>query len=310
MVKVFLLIVVGLAGDAAHKEPFHRWGNSLAESAEKLGVTPERLVYLVDEPTEEDKRSTGPATQAAVTKALESFAAQAGPDDVVFVTLIGHGTSSGKDTKFNLRGADMTPESFKPLLAKLRARQIVFVNTTSASGPFVSELSGPGRTIVTATRNAAETYDTLFGGLFIEALTSEAADADKNRRISVLEAFQFAKVEVERAYKREGLLMTEHAMLDDNGDKEGSQAPSMSDKDGKVASVLSLASVEPGGVPLDPKLAALYDERRQLERRVENLRILKDGMDAAVYTRELETLATDIARKTREIRAAEDAAKK
>ena len=126
----------------------------------------------------------------------------------------------------------------------------------------------------------------------------------------MLEAFQFAKVEVERAYKREGLLMTEHAMLDDNGDKEGSQAPSMSDKDGKVASVLSLASVEPGGVPLDPKLAALYDERRQLERRVENLRILKDSMDAAVYTRELETLATDIARKTREIRAAEDAAKK
>ena len=58
MVKVFLLIVVGLAGDAAHEETFHKWGNSLAESAEKLGVTPERLVYLVDEPTEEDKRST------------------------------------------------------------------------------------------------------------------------------------------------------------------------------------------------------------------------------------------------------------
>ena len=44
-----------------------------------------------------------------MTKALESFAAQAGPDDVVFVTLIGHGTSNGKDAKFNLRGADMTP---------------------------------------------------------------------------------------------------------------------------------------------------------------------------------------------------------
>ena len=39
----------------------------------------------------------------------------------------------------------------------------------------------------------------------------------------MLEAFQYAKAEVARAYEREGLLATEHAMLDDNGDKNGSQ---------------------------------------------------------------------------------------
>jgi hypothetical protein len=310
MVKVFLLIVVGLAGDPAHKEPFHKWGTMLAESAEKLGVTPDRLVYLADEPTETDKRVSGPATQDAVKKALETFAAQAGPDDMVFITLIGHGDSNGKEAKFNLRGPDMTPAAFKMLMDKLRARQVVFVNTTSASGPFLADLSGPGRTIVTATRNAAEMYDTLFAGSFVEALTSEAADADKNQRISVLEAFQYAKAEVERAYKREGLLMTEHALLDDNGDKEGSQSPSSSDKDGRIAAVLSLATIDLAGAPSDPKVAALYNERREMERRVENLRLLKEGMEPAKYTSELEKLVTDIARKTREIRTAEEASKK
>jgi hypothetical protein len=315
MVKVFLLIVVGLAGDATHAEVFQKWGAQLAESSAKLGVTAERFVYLVDQPPDgetrvvENKRITGEATIETVTKALGTFAAQAGPDDVVVVTLIGHGDFNGKEAKFNLRRRDMTPASFKPLLDKIRSR-VVFVNTTSASGPFVAELSGPNRTIIAATRNGAETYDTLFGGHFVEALTAEAADLDKNKRISVLEAFQFTTAEVQRAYEREGLLMTEHALLDDDGDKEGTQKPTQTTKDGKVAMVLSLGSIDTSTGPSDPKIAALYAERRELERRIENLRLLKDSMPPDRYTAELESTATALARKTQEIRAAEAAQKK
>jgi hypothetical protein len=200
----------------------------------------------------------------------------------------------------------MTPADFNVLLKKLPSKQIVFVDTTSSSGPFLEELSGPGRTIVTATRNGAEQYDTLFGGYFIEALTSEEADADKNHRVSVLEAFQYAKREVTRAYEREGLLSTEHAMIDDNGDKEGTQDPSAANaKDGKIAAVISLGTTEASDLPSDPKLRALYVERRDMERRVEALRLLKDSMDPARYNKQLEDLATAIALKTREIRAAE-----
>ena len=59
------------------------------------------------------------------------------------------------------------------------------------------------------------------------------------------------------------------------------------------------------GLPSDPKLRALHLERRDLERRVEALRLLKDSMEPARYTSELEKLATAVALKTREIRAAE-----
>jgi hypothetical protein len=306
MLKVFLLIVVGLSGDPETGKLFHKWGNTLADASEKLGVTSDRLIYLVDAEQEGDRHVTGKASKDAVAKALETFARQAGPDDVVFVTLIGHGSYGNGEAKFNLPGPDMGPADFNVLLKKLPTKQVVFVDTSSSSGPFVEELSGPGRTIVTATRNGAEQYDTLFGGLFVDALTAEEADADKNQRVSVLEAFQYAKREVTRAYEREGLLATEHALLDDNGDKEGTQDPTAAAaKDGKVAAVISLGATDTGGLPSDPKIRALYVERRDMERRVEALRLLKDSMDPARYSKQLEELATAIALKTREIRAAE-----
>jgi len=137
-------------------------------------------------------------------------------------------------------------------------------------------------------------------------MTSEAADADKNSRISMLEAFTYAKAEVARAYEREGLLATEHAMLDDNGDRNGSQTPSPTGADGKLAAALSLGSAaDAAPLPADPKLRALYLERRDLERRVEALRLLKDSLPPAKYASELERLVTSLALKTREIRTLE-----
>jgi hypothetical protein len=309
MVKVFLLIVVGLAGDPEHGATFHKWGTQLAEASARLGVPRERLIYLVDAPAEGDKLVTGKSTKDEIAKAFDGIARQAGADDVVFVTLIGFGTYQGGDAKFNLPGPDMMPQDFDAQLKKLPTKQVVFVNTASASGPFVEHLSGPGRTIVTATRNGAETYATVFGGYFIDALTAEAADADKNKRITVLEAFNYAKAEVAKAYEREGFLSTEHALLDDDGDKEGSQAPAAAGKDGKVATLVSLGSTDAADLPADPKLRALYLERRDLERRVETLRLLKDQMPAAQYTSELEKLVTAVALKTREIRQAEGPAR-
>jgi hypothetical protein len=305
MLKVFLLIVVGLGGDAETAKTFHRWGNTLVESSQRLGVPQERLIHLVGEPVEGDVGVSGRSTRDEVTKALTKFAAEAGPEDLVFITLIGHGQWDGRAAKFNMPGPDMGPEDFEPLLKKIRSKQIVLVNTASSSGPFLEALSGPGRTLVSATRSGAEHYTTLFGGFFVDALNSPTADADKNKRISVLEAFQFAKAEVTRAYEREGLLATEHPLLDDDGDKKGSADPTPTGADGKVAAVLSLGDASDDGLPADPKLRALHLERRELERRVESLRLLKDSMDPARYTSELEKLVTAVALKTREIRAAE-----
>ena len=87
MLKAFLLVVVGLAGDPEHGELFHKWGAALAEASAQVGVTPDRLVYLVDQKGEGDTLATGRSTREEIQKALDGFAKAAAPDDVVYVVL-------------------------------------------------------------------------------------------------------------------------------------------------------------------------------------------------------------------------------
>ena len=302
-----LIIVVGLAGDPEFGELYGKWGTSLVDAATgRLGVPAGNVVYLHEKPDSDPKRITGRSSREEIVKAFERVAG-GGRDDLVFVVLIGHGTFDGKAAKFNLPGPDMTAAEFEPLLKRLAPRRVVFVNTASASGPFIEALSGAGRTIVTATRSGRESFATIFGGYFVDALTSEAADADKNKHVSVLEAFDFARREVASAYERQGIMLTEHALLDDSGDKEGSAQPAADGKEGRIAALLSLGSAaqDGAGLPADPKLRALYEERRALERRVESLRLMKDSMEPQRYAADLEKAVTDLALKTRQIREAE-----
>ena len=301
---VHLAVIVGLAGDPEHAEFFQRWASTLVDGAtERLGIPRDHIIYLAEQPEKDPKRATGKSTKEEVERAFATIARNSKPDDVVFVVLIGHGTFDGKVAKFNLPGPDMTPANFEPLLKSLPAKHIVFVNTTSSSGPFLEELSGTGRTIVTATRTGAERYATLFGGYFVDALMSDSADADKNHRVTVLEAFDSAKLGVARAYEQEGIMLTEHPLLDDSGDKKGTTDPKADGKIGRVASVLSLGTEQAAeAMPVDPKMRALYEERRDLERRVEGLKLMKTSMDPARYASELEKLLTDLAVKSRQIK--------
>jgi hypothetical protein len=305
--KTYLALIVGLAGEPEHGELFRRWAGTLVDhAAGRLGMPRDRITYLLEKPEQDTKRATGRSTKEEIDKALGALAAAAGEDDPVFIVLIGHGTFDGKVAKFNLPGPDMTPADFAVLLKRFASKKIVFVNTTSASGPFVEALAGPGRTIVTATRTGAERFSTLFGGYFVDALASDAADADKNRRVSVLEAFNAAKTDVTRAYEKQGIMITEHALLEDGGDGEGSLTPSTEAKDGRIAAILSLGTPTSAlALPDDPQLRQLHEERRELEQRVESLKLLKAGMDPAKYAAEIEKLLTDLAMKTQQIRALE-----
>ena len=302
--SVHLLIVAGIAGEPEHAELFQRWASTLVDGAtERLGIARDHVIYLTEQPETDPKRATGKSTKAEVGRALTAIAKQAKEEDVVFVVLIGHGTFDGKIAKFNLVGPDMTPANFEPLLESIPSKHIVFVNTASSSAPFLEELSGSGRTIVTATRTGSERFATLFGGYFVDALMSDSADADKNRRISVLEAFNAAKLGVARAYEQEGIMLTEHPLLDDAGDAKGTTDPKADGKIGRIASILSLGTPQAAeAMPADPKLRALHEERRVLERRVEGLKLMKNGMEPARYASELEKLLTDLALKGKEIR--------
>jgi hypothetical protein len=275
-----LLIVVGLAGDPEYGQLFDKWATTLATTAvERLNVPRSQVSTL----------SGDAATRANVEKAISALAATSRPDDTVMIVLIGHGTFDGSTAKFNLPGPDIAPADFVPLLARLKDERVVFVNTASASGPFVDALKGPGRVVAAATRNGGEKYATLFGGPFVEAFGSDAADTNHDGTVTVLEAFEYAKQQVEAAFQREGTMQTEHATIDDTAH----------------AALVSLGQLRAVAQPADEKVRALYAQRQDLERRIESLKLLKDRMDPDKYAAELERLATDLAETSRKIREAE-----
>lgn len=309
--ETHLIIVTGLGGEPRYSESFHEWATSLVTTArESWGLPGRNIAYLGERPEVDPGRISGRSTRNRIESVLDSLAGIMRPADQLFIVLIGHGSVRNGESRFNLPGPDMTASDFARLLDRFTSQRVVFVNTSSASGGFVEALSGDNRTIVTATRSGRERNETLFGRYFVEAYADDTADTDKNGRVSVLEAFDYARREVARVYESENLLLTEHALLDDNGDGLGSAEPDVQGADGSIAASLYLAGpgslATPADRPADPRLAALYTERDDLERRIADLRQRKAELEADVYERQLEELLVELALKTREIRELEE----
>ena len=98
------------------------------------------------------------------------------------------------------------------------------IHCGSASGPFLNRLSGENRVIVTATRSGDEQNYARFGQYLAEAIADPRADLDKDGQVSLLEAYLSASSRVDEYYKTHSQLATEHALLDDNGDRLGTPA--------------------------------------------------------------------------------------
>jgi hypothetical protein len=288
-----LVIVVGLGGEPKYTEAYHQLAVSMVGAAEKkMGLSAANIAYLGEKAADPALAVyRGRSTRENVARALGEVAARAHAGDLVMILLIGHGSFQGGQSLFNLPGPDMSAADFEPLLQRLSAQRIVLVNTASASGEFTKVLAGKDRTIVTATKSGMEGNDTEFARYFVEAFTEDKADADKDGRVSVLEAFDYAHHEVERFYEKGHRLLTEHAVLADGGG---------------MARALFLGSSSgvpvAGGTATDPKLTELVQRRRELEEKIAALRSRKPQMASAEYEEALEKLLLDLARSEDAIR--------
>ena len=302
-----ILLISGLGGDPEYTEAFHSWLSRFADAAtEKYGVPAERITYLGEKTELDPTRIRARSTAENIRAAFVEIGAAMAPTDELVVLLAGHGTFRGGEARFNIPGPDLSPEDMDELLDGLGQRRITFVNTATASGAFVAALSAPNRTIITATRSGREQNMTRFGLHFVDAFADEGADIDKDERVSMLEAFGYALAEVEREYEGDNQLLTEHAMLDDNGDGEGSRELDELDGDGALARVVFLASLggAGGGEAASPELRALHQEKAAIEERIADLRRIKAQLPLERYEDELEDLLVELALKNREIRAA------
>jgi hypothetical protein len=282
--QTHLLVITGVPGDDEHAQQFQKWATSFIDAAKKKDAVPEANITLLA-----DKQST----RGGVEKAFADVAARLKPNDAVFVLLIGHGSFNGTHAAFNLPGPDLTVDEWAKLLGTLPSQRVAFVNTTSSSGAFLPAVAAPGRVVVTATKTGGERNETQFPEHFVAAFGDASADRDRNGHVSVAEAFEYAKTKVVQAFQQKGLLLTEHAVMDDGGE-------------GRLAATLFLGTGRAEGalaVDLsDPVMKALADEKDAIDRRIEALKLKKNAMDEAQYDAQLEALLTDLALKTRAIR--------
>src|SRR5262249_20773917 len=257
----------------------------------------EHLAALTEKPADEEQ----PCTADGVRETFGKLRNSVKPDNQVFIFLIGHGSFDGKSAVLNLGGKDLTAADYAQLIGALPTKKVVIVNMASASGEFIKPLSGQGRVVITATRSGQEQNATRFAEYFIAALGNPEADADKNGRVSVFKAFNYATKLTGDYYEKKGLMATEHALLDDNGDGVGHAKAD--EGDGALARTTyfdPLPLQQAGG---DEELAKLFSERLRLEGEIERLKARKAQMNEDEYDAALEKLLIEFAKVDQSIKA-------
>jgi hypothetical protein len=309
-----VVIVVGAEGRAEFAEVFRQWADrwQTAASQGNAAVSVIGLQELAAGETATDESeavvsdSQEAESQASDLKALEqllrSSLAQRTPEPL-WLVLIGHGTFDGRSAKFNLRGPDLSAEDLQKLLTDAR-RPIAVINCASSSAPFINQLSGPDRIVISATKDGNEFQFARFGDYLSLAVGSLQGDLNRDGQTSLLEAWLFAAAQVQQFYESEGRLATEHSLLDDNGDQLGTRfevfdgvriKDSNDNKesvDGRLARRFHLIR-SPEESRLTPRQRQQRDE---LEEKLEQLRQKRDQLPEADYLRQLEELLVPLAR--------------
>jgi hypothetical protein len=302
--RTHVLIVAGIGGTAQFRESFHAEASKIYTAlTEQHGIPTDDVVYLGERVDVAPGMISEQSTRANVLKVLGEIAQRAGTNDRLLVILIGHGTESNGESQLNLPGPDLTPSDFQLASIAFPTQQLALVLTGSAGGGWVRPLAGPNRIIISATRSSREQNATRFGQFFADAIAGEGADLDHDGRISLLEAFIYARQEVARHYSNENLMLSEHAVLEDDGDGQGSLDAGLESAEGRLAATFTIggnARTRPTATD-DPVLARLYSEREEIQRRIDELRVVRDALNEDEYLARLEPLLVDLALKNREI---------
>jgi len=287
-----VILVIGAPGDAEHATNFLKQAAAWQEACAKGQA---RAITIGLDPS-------GATNDFELLKQTIACQPQQGLAQL-WLVLIGHGTFDGQEARFNLRGPDVSASDLASWLKPFQ-RPLAIIDTTACSGPFLNKLSATNRVVITATRSGSEQSFARFGQYFAQALTDPQADLDHDGQISLLEAFLTAARQTSESYKLQGRLVTEHPLLEDNGDGLGTppdwfrglratkKPADGASPDGLLAQQFRLIP-SPEERNLTPEQIA---QRDALEKAVLLHREKKGQMPEEDYYRELEKLLVQLAR--------------
>ncbi len=272
--ELYVTIVQGLGGEPVFEENFHTQSQTLAEASASLTDADKVTLFNGEDATREN-----------LLAHFESQSAMMNEDDRAAIYLIGHGSFDGEEYKFNIPGIDISTEDILGIMESFPGQNHFLLNTSSTSGALLEPLGNESRILVTATRSGNEKNATFFGEFFVEALSSEDADLNKNNNISIEEAFGYAQRQVEEYFESQGQLATEHSEIIGDG-----------------AAQFTLARINPVVISNEsPRIAELQEQNLNIDRQIENLQLRRSELSNQEYIEQLQALILQSARINEEI---------
>lgn len=264
-----VLVIAGLGGEAQYDERFDSWSQQVAQASATATGDAELVQRLSGKAARRDQ----------IRAALQQAAKDLGAGDQFVLVLLGHGTYDGTEYRFNIEGPDLTGSELGELLDRIPAQQLL-VNATSSSGALAEKLVNARRVVITATRSGGERNATRFGEFWAEALTSDAADVDKDGNVTAREAYDYAVRQVADAFKADNAILTERSRI------EGSEPSRF------VVSRLGPAAL----FASDSQLATLREEQDGITARLAGLKELKASLPEDDYYARIEPVLLELAR--------------
>jgi hypothetical protein len=221
------LIVVGLGGDDDHDALFRRtaqvWRRWLTDSLE----FPAGGVRVLFGARGERELDAGPATRQAIADEVAAIRRSLDPAGRLWVFVLGHANESGGHAFLHLPGPDLREDELGALFRGIACREQVIWFTTAASGWFLPAISARGRIVITATAPDQEFNETEFPHALADVSRRSPAelDQDGDGKVSVWELFILTGRAVEERFAADRRVPTEHAQLDDDGDRLGTERP-------------------------------------------------------------------------------------
>lgn len=277
-----VLIICGHPGDDEHHKLFSETVDRLQRGLiANLHVAANQIhVQFGAEPAPEDPEvvtsARGRSSREEIAANVRELQQQLQPEDALWVIVLGHAHFDGRQVHLNLPGPDLRTDEFAKLFEEINCREQVFFMTCPLSGYFIKPLTAPFRVIISATEADLEFNETLFPLALADVLLSpphrDEFDVDRDGEISLFDLYITVVRRAIERYQIEMSFITEHALLEDNGDGRGGEVqvdyltaeqggrwnpgttPQPPKKDGIFSSRLSLAIVlppRPPDVPAD-----------------------------------------------------------
>jgi hypothetical protein len=228
VVRPRVWIFAGLTGDAERAERYLTTVTRLRDALQQqFGLAQSDIRILFDRGV----RPFPACDEAALLRELDAMVAASASGRPLWLLFVGHGASGKDEVRFHLPGPDVTARQVGEGLARAGSgAPVVILLTQAASGAFLGPLAGPNRVLVAAAASGMEDNETEFPHVLADVWTRpREADADGDGVVSVAEMVAAVSTRVDAWYRERGLVNTERAVIDGNGDGRVDPAPDSED---------------------------------------------------------------------------------